>query len=59
LKAGYHVILGDLPGYGKNAEHKGHVDSFNEYIVTLKKWIDKARTFELPYIVFGHSLGGE
>ncbi|GGE48976.1 phospholipase YtpA [Pullulanibacillus camelliae] len=58
LKAGYHVILGDLPGQGKNAEHRGHVDSFNEYIVTLRKWIDKARTFKLPYVVFGHSLGG-
>lgn len=58
LKVGYHVILGDLPGHGKNAEHKGHVDSFNEYIVALKKWMDKARTFKLPYVVFGHSLGG-
>ncbi|GGH87749.1 lysophospholipase [Pullulanibacillus pueri] len=58
LEAGFHVVLGDLPGQGRNPKHQGHVDHFSEYITTVGKWIDTARTFRLPYILFGHSLGG-
>lgn len=58
LGSGYHVIIGDLPGHGENPEIRGHVDSFTKYIDTVALWVERAATFQLPIILFGHSLGG-
>ncbi len=57
-KAGYHVVMGDLPGQGKAPKNRGHVDSFDEYIVTIANWVDQAESFGLPVLLLGHSLGG-
>jgi lysophospholipase len=58
LANGYHVIMGDLPGQGELPELRGHVDSFDNYIDTVRLWVERAATFQLPIILFGHSLGG-
>jgi lysophospholipase len=57
--SGYHVIMGDLPGQGMTSRSaRGHVDSFDEYIIEVKDWIQAAYQFELPVFLLGHSMGG-
>lgn len=55
---GFQVIMGDLPGQGTTEGPRGHVDSFQEYILTVTAWIRKAKALGLPVILFGHSMGG-
>ncbi|HET7657567.1 MAG TPA: alpha/beta hydrolase [Bacillales bacterium] len=57
-KNGFHVVMGDLPGYGAKAELSGHIDSFDEYIDSVSKWVKAAENFQLPIFIIGHSLGG-
>ncbi|GKU84810.1 alpha/beta hydrolase [Niallia sp. NCCP-28] len=57
--SGFHVVMGDLPGQGMTTRSKrGHVDSFDEYTIEIKDWIQAAYQFELPVFLLGHSLGG-
>ncbi|WP_034765546.1 alpha/beta hydrolase [Rossellomorea vietnamensis] len=57
--SGFHVIMGDLPGQGMTSRsQRGHIDSFDEYIVEVKDWVQAAYQFELPVFVIGHSMGG-
>lgn len=57
--AGFHVIMGDLPGQGMTTRSsRGHIESFDEYIFEVKDWIQAAYQFELPVFLLGHSLGG-
>lgn len=57
--AGFHVIMGDLPGQGMTTRsRRGHIDSFDEYIFEVKDWIQAAYQFELPVFLIGHSMGG-
>lgn len=57
--AGFHVIAGDLPGQGLTTRsHRGHVDSFDEYIEELKRWFDRASGYGMPIFFLGHSMGG-
>ncbi|MEH6942720.1 alpha/beta hydrolase [Bacillus sp. JJ722] len=57
--AGYHVIMGDLPGQGLTTRSKrGHINSFDEYIVEVKDWIQEAYEYHLPIFILGHSMGG-
>ncbi|KGP70990.1 alpha/beta hydrolase [Pontibacillus yanchengensis] len=55
---GYHCIYGDLPAHGYHDGKKGHIDSFQEYIATISKWVEHAETFGLPIFLLGHSMGG-
>ncbi|WP_409302283.1 lysophospholipase [Peribacillus sp. SCS-155] len=57
--AGYHVILGDLPGQGMTTRaFRGHIDSFDEYLTAVRSWIAEAYKYSLPVFVLGHSMGG-
>ncbi|MBP3040099.1 alpha/beta hydrolase [Bacillaceae bacterium Marseille-Q3522] len=57
--AGFHVIMGDLPGHGLTSRSsRGHIESFDEYIMEVKDWIEAAYDFELPVFLIGHSMGG-
>lgn len=58
LSQGFHVVAGDLPGQGQNPKKRGHIDSFDEMIEAVSKWIDTAKAFDCPVLLFGHSLGG-
>jgi len=58
LSKGFHIVAGDLPGQGENPRKRGHIDSFNEIIEAVEKWFKTALAFQLPILVFGHSLGG-
>ncbi|OLS35829.1 alpha/beta hydrolase [Bacillus sp. MRMR6] len=57
--SGFHVIMADLPGQGMTTRsRRGHIDSFDEYMVEVKDWIQAAYRYELPVFVLGHSMGG-
>ena len=55
---GFHVVMGDLPGQGESPKHKGHIDSFSQYITALEQWFERAKHYELPVFLLGHSMGG-
>ncbi|MGL4368929.1 MAG: lysophospholipase [Spirochaetota bacterium] len=50
----------DLRGHGRSKGIRGHVDSFMDYIIDLKIFVNKVREEHagLPVIMLGHSLGG-
>lgn len=57
--SGFHVIMGDLPGQGMTTRaHRGHIDSFDEYLTEVKDWVEAAYTYGLPVFLLGHSMGG-
>ncbi|MEH7355493.1 alpha/beta hydrolase [Neobacillus drentensis] len=57
--SGFHVIMGDLPGQGMTTRaSRGHIDSFDEYIIEVKDWVQAAYRYELPVFLIGHSMGG-
>jgi lysophospholipase len=57
--AGFHVVMGDLPGQGMTTRSKrGHIHSFDDYLVEVKDWILAAYQFNLPVFLLGHSMGG-
>lgn len=57
--SGFHVIMGDLPGQGMTTRsRRGHIDSFDEYIIEVKDWVQAAYQYELPVFLLGHSMGG-
>ncbi|MFD2213573.1 alpha/beta hydrolase [Metabacillus endolithicus] len=56
--AGYHVVIGDLPGQGTTTRRRGHIESFDEYIKEVNEWITEAKKFGAPLFLLGHSMGG-
>lgn len=58
-RSGFHVIMGDLPGQGMTTRsRRGHIDSFDEYILEAKDWVQAAYRYDLPVFLLGHSMGG-
>jgi lysophospholipase len=58
---GFDVYTGDLPGWGHSAGRKGHIDSFEQYLDTVRVWVDEALNASQgirPVFLLGHSLGG-
>ncbi|MFN2747535.1 MULTISPECIES: alpha/beta hydrolase [Bacillus] len=56
--SGYNVVMGDLPGQGTSTRDRGHIRTFQEYIDEVDKWIDRAKAFQVPVLLLGHSMGG-
>lgn len=57
--AGFHIIMGDLPGQGMTSRaNRGHIDAFDEYLAECEEWIEAAYDFNLPVFLLGHSMGG-
>jgi lysophospholipase len=57
--AGFHVIMGDLPGQGMTSRvNRGHIESFDDYLHEIREWILAAYEFDLPVFLLGHSMGG-
>ena len=56
---GYAVSAIDLRGHGQSDGTKVHVDSFNDYVDDLQEVVESGlvRT-DLPWVIYGHSLGG-
>jgi lysophospholipase len=56
--ADFHVIMGDLPGHGKEAAaEQVHKETFKEYEKSLKISIRAALENELPVFIVAHGLG--
>ncbi|RHW33264.1 alpha/beta hydrolase [Lysinibacillus yapensis] len=55
---GYTVIMGDLPGHGKNLKYaKLHDEDIAEYLEFIKKLMQNALVYQLPVFMLGHGLG--
>ncbi|WP_170007991.1 alpha/beta hydrolase [Bacillus fonticola] len=58
-EAGFHVIMGDLPGQGTTSRSgRGHIQSFDQYIDAIYDWLQHAYEYHLPVFLLGHSMGG-
>lgn len=56
--AGFQVVMGDLPGHGKNAiNHMVHRESFEEYEGAVNEMLEVAIDLELPVFIVAHGLG--
>ena len=58
---GIEVVTGDLPGWGRSAGRKGHIDSFSQYLDTVQGWVGAAvekANGAYPVFLLGHSMGG-
>ncbi|HWK24600.1 MAG TPA: alpha/beta hydrolase [Ureibacillus sp.] len=56
---GYTIVMGDLPGHGKNSKYgKIHDEAIEEYTEFIKKLMQNALLYELPVFIIGHGLGG-
>ncbi|WP_051343532.1 alpha/beta hydrolase [Alicyclobacillus herbarius] len=56
----YAVLGTDLPGLGRSGGHRGHIDSFEEYLHVVDRLVRQADELypNIPHILFGHSMGG-
>jgi alpha-beta hydrolase superfamily lysophospholipase len=57
-KAGFSVVGHDHAGHGKSGGERAYIDRFDQYVWDLKRVIDEYRKEEVPYFIFGHSMGG-
>ena len=57
---GYAVYSFDLPGHGKSGGRRCFIDSFQEYLDTLKTFRDMVSRWQSgkPLFLLGHSMGG-
>lgn len=59
VELGYVVTAFDLRGHGQSDGTKGHVASFSDYLDDIEVLVESGlvRT-DLPWVIYGHSLGG-
>lgn len=57
-KAGFSVIGHDHAGHGKSGGERAYIDRFDQYVWDLNRVIEEYKSDELPYFIFGHSMGG-
>lgn len=56
--AGFHVVMGDLPGHGKNGiNNTVHRESFGAYEGAVNEMMEVAVDLELPVFILAHGLG--
>lgn len=57
--AGFHVVMGDLPGHGKQGKYeKYHDGDFKGYLTYTKLLLTVALEYNLPLFIIGNGLGG-
>ncbi|MFC7686753.1 alpha/beta hydrolase [Ureibacillus sp. GCM10028918] len=55
---GFTIVMGDLPGHGKNAKYaKIHDEDIKEYSDFIKKLMQNALLYQLPVFIMGHGFG--
>lgn len=56
--SGFEVVMGDLPGHGKNGTiQKAHSESFESYETAVSEMLDVAIELEMPVFIVAHGLG--
>ena len=55
---GYAVHALDLRGHGRSEGDRAFVRSFAEYLDDVDRFLEHARSPNLPFFVLGHSMGG-
>lgn len=57
---GYNVYRYDLRGHGKTRSVKGHIDSYEDFILDCDDIVELIRreNRDLPIFILGHSMGG-
>ncbi|KYG91422.1 alpha/beta hydrolase [Metasolibacillus sp. FSL H7-0170] len=56
--AGFHVVMGDLPGHGEQAQNRGyHDEDFFKYEDYVKQLVEIGLSENLPVFVIGNGLG--
>ncbi|MFC4409671.1 alpha/beta hydrolase [Chungangia koreensis] len=56
--AGFHVVMGDLPGHGDaSLSHAAHDSSFEEYEKFVHELVKVGLSHNLPLFVIGHGMG--
>lgn len=56
--AGFHVVMGDLPGHGDGSKYaRYHDEDFQDYTIYTKQLFKVALEYDLPLFVIGHGLG--
>ena len=60
VPSGYAVYGIDHIGHGKSDGERVFVDRFQDYVITLKKYVDMIRNWQpdKPLFLIGHSMGG-
>lgn len=57
--AGFHVVMGDLPGHGSQAKYERyHDEDFGGYLTYTKVLLNVALEYNLPLFIIGNGLGG-
>ncbi len=57
--AGYHVVMGDLPGHSEGSKFtRVHDETIEDYLRYIKTLMENALTYHLPVFIIGHGLGG-
>ncbi|MGB2992839.1 MAG: alpha/beta hydrolase [Paenisporosarcina sp.] len=56
--SGFHVVMGDLPGHGEQAQNKvAHNEDFQSYGTFVDQLVEASISYNLPVFVMGHGLG--
>ena len=53
----FHVVMGNLPGHGAQANQSFHDEKFDAYVQYVKKLLDIGIADGLPLFIVGHGLG--
>ena len=56
--AGFHVVMGDLPGHGEQSQYaRYHDEDFNDYYKYTNRLFKVALEYNLPLFIIGNGLG--
>jgi acylglycerol lipase len=61
IPAGFSIWALDFRGHGRSQGKRGHIDTFDQYVLDLKSLIEKARqngSANSKLFLLGHSMGG-
>lgn len=60
MRHGIEIVALDLRGHGESEGERAMVESFDEYIQDVRRYVDEvvSQRADVPLVLFGHSMGG-